>query len=120
MMEQSPWLVCQGDYHTYHSIYRSPFSLFNVANTSKLCCACYTSSSIVNTGSHHAAYTINGALTNQQTLLLTTPSIPEMVLPNGITVYRAAESKTVCELSAIVEAFPDLWKDSGKFVDLPK
>jgi transposase InsO family protein len=49
-----------------------------------------------------------------------TPSGPELVLPNGVTIYGTPESDTVRKLSAVVDAFPDLWKDSGTFVDLPQ
>ena len=35
-------------------------------------------------------------------------SMLEIVLPNNITIYRALESKTILELSTIVEAFPNL------------
>jgi len=48
------------------------------------------------------------------------PPILETVLPNSVTIYGAPESETVRELSGVVEAFPNLWKDLGKFVDLPQ
>lgn len=50
----------------------------------------------------------------------TTLTGPKTVLPNGIMIYGALESETVRELTAVIEAFPNIWTDLSKFVDLPK
>ena len=63
---------------------------------------------------------LTSALADQQIPLSTLLPGPETVLPNGITIYGAPESETVHKLTAVMEAFPDLWKDTGKFMDLPQ
>jgi len=51
----------------------------------------------------------------------TTPSpTPEIVLPNGIMIYGTPDSETVHKLSGVMESFPELWEDSGQFVNLPQ
>jgi len=46
------------------------------------------------------------------------PEPTETVLSTGVTVY-GNDATTTEALSSVVDRFPAVWKDSGKFVDLP-
>ena len=46
--------------------------------------------------------------------------IPETHLSNGIMIYGTSDSPQVQQLTHVVESFPDLWIDSGRFVDIPQ
>ena len=48
------------------------------------------------------------------------PSIPETVLPNGVTIYGTQESEPVHKLTQVVSEFPKLWEDTGTFVNIPE
>jgi hypothetical protein len=53
-----------------------------------------------------------------------TPSIPtpaiqnKTILPGGITIYGDAHA--VDTFTGVVNEFPDLWNDTGKFIEIPE
>ena len=52
--------------------------------------------------------------------LQTEPPIPETVLPIGVTMYGAQGNEAVEKLTQVVNEFPEVWKDTGTFVDIPQ
>ena len=48
------------------------------------------------------------------------PPIPETVLPNGVTIYGTQGSEAIQELTKVINDFPEVWKDTGTFVDIPQ
>jgi hypothetical protein len=42
----------------------------------------------------------------------------ETILPNGVTVY--GDSHAVETFASVVNEFPEVWKDTGKFADVPE
>ena len=61
-----------------------------------------------------AAYSVLTGVNSAET------HIPETLLSNGITIYGTPDSPQVQQLTHVVESFPDLWIDLGRFVDIPQ
>lgn len=74
-----------------------------------------------------AAYSLQAPALNQykdtQPAGLQLPSdlpVPETTLPTGVTIYGTPESTPVQELTKVVNEFPEVWKDTGTFADIPQ
>ena len=56
----------------------------------------------------------------ENTITAPSASLPEFVLPNGVTIHGKPNSVEVKTLNEVVLNYPKLWEDTGGFVDIPQ